>query len=428
MPKHITALLIFCVSASAMAAGPLVLEGVSGHVPARYEDPNIVFDLETGPLNTQLDNDAADQLVRDALDIWNVINTSSINLTASENIPTDIDATNFTSFIPDPYDSSVHNDDDGLNPVVYDTDGSIIDAYFGIGQGTGANASVVGFSASSIFIGASYFTEGFAVVNGNENLRISNNQLTLIIAHEIGHYMGLDHTQVNISNTESLFDACPAAANEYPLMYPYACRTSEITHPDDNISLSILYPISNLNQSLGQLTGTFKTADGTPVNGANIWVQNTSTGDIYSIVSDYLKQCRGFFALLLPPGNYTVHANSINDEFYAGSSVGPWAANEIDSSFQPPASTLGLVDFNAGGTPPAIINLAAGKAADIDFRADGSGSITLSDSQIDLAQIYNAAGSCSPTDTTSDGGGGSPSLPLLTAVLCLSLLRRMRQD
>jgi hypothetical protein len=406
-----------------MAAGPLVLEGPSGHVPAKYENPNIEFNIDAGPLNTSLTNDTADQLVRDAFDIWNSINTSTINLIQGNDVP-DINATNFTSYIPDPNNSSIHNDDDGLNPIVYDSDGSIIDAYFGIGQGTGPDASVVGFAASSIYIGSYYFTEGFAVINGNEHLPISTNQLTLIVAHEIGHYFGLDHTQANINNTESLFDACPTAAIEYPLMYPYACRTSQVAHPDDNVSLSTLYPAPNLNQTQGQLTGTFTTTDGTPVSGANIWVQNTATGDVYSVVSDYLKQCSGFFALLLPPGNYTVHANSINNEFYAGSSVGPWAENEIDSSFQPPASTLGLIDFNADGTPPAIIELAAGKSVDIVFRTDGSGNITMSDNQVDLVQIYNSAGSCSFTDAISDGGGGgSPSLPLLITLLCIPALR-----
>jgi hypothetical protein len=46
MMKHLIASLILCVPAAAMAAGPLVLEGPSGHVPAKYADPNIVFNIE----------------------------------------------------------------------------------------------------------------------------------------------------------------------------------------------------------------------------------------------------------------------------------------------------------------------------------------------------------------------------------------------
>ena len=53
---------------------------------------------------------------------------------------------------------------------------------------------------------------------------------------------------------------------------------------------------------------------------------------------------------MLPPGSYTLHANSVNDEFYSGSSVGPYARTPTDLSFQAPASTIGAVDFDAGGT------------------------------------------------------------------------------
>ena len=86
--------------------------------------------------------------------------------------------------------------------------------FFGVGQGTGFDASVVGFAASSILIGSSYYTEGFAVINGNEHLLITRDQIKLIFAHEIGHYLGLDHAQANIDNSESLFDFCPSAEGQ----------------------------------------------------------------------------------------------------------------------------------------------------------------------------------------------------------------------
>jgi hypothetical protein len=212
-------------------------------------------------------------------------------------------------------------------------------------------------------------------------------------------------------------------------MYPYACRYEQTppTHPDDDVSLSTLYPAPGYYQSQGQLTGRFVTPSGEPVRGANLWVKNRDTQQIqqvYSIVSDYLKQCTGFFALMLPPGEYELHANSVNAEFFEGSSVGPWAEYQNDASFQPPASSLGSdVVFTAELSAPATFNLAEGKSVDVVFKTDGTGSITMRDSQIDLEQIYNAAGSCNITDTTSDGGGGSPSLPLLITLLCIPALR-----
>jgi hypothetical protein len=416
--KQLNALLALCCSTAVMAAGPLVLEGPNGHVPARYQDPDIVLNFDNGDLGSR-DKNIADLLVIEAVNIWNSILTSTVNISQGIDTPVDIDETNFTSYIPDPFNNTIHNDDDGLNPVVYDFDGSIIDAYFGVGQGTGPDASVVGFAASSIFIGASFFTEGFAVINGNENLPINSNQLTLIVAHEIGHYLGLDHSQVNINNTEAFADRCPAEPDDYPLMYPYACRISQATHSDDNVSLSTLYPTADFYPAQGQLTGKFLTTGGAPVRGANLWVENIRTGEVVSIVSDYLQQCTGFFALMLPPGKYTLHANSINTEFTGGSSVGPYASNLSDLSFQSPASDIGSdLAFNAKGEVPAIITLEAGKSVDVVFRTDGSGSFTLNDSQVDLVQIYNSADAC-----PSSGGGGIPSLPLLAALFCIPVIR-----
>lgn len=430
MPKLLCGLLAICLSTPALAGGPLVLEGPNGHVPAKYENPDIIFNIETGSLGITRPNDLADQLVRNAMAIWNNIPTSNISITQGPDVPVDIDVTNFSSYIPAAFSSPVQHDNDGLNPIVYDDDGSIIDAFFGEGQGTGEDGIIVGFAASSIFIGSSFFTEGFAVINGNLPQGFDQDLLSRIIAHEIGHYFGLDHSQTNVDNTEMFVEQCPASDLDYPLMYPYACRnnTLEPTHADDNVSLSMLYPADAFYQNQGQLTGTFVTADGVPVKGANLWVENTQTpGEIYSIVSDYLMQCSGFFALMLPPGNYTLHANSVNREFYEGSSVGPYANCPTDFSFQSPASDIGAnLVFTADGAQQAIISLEAGKSAEVVFRTDGSGSLVMRDTQIDLTDVYNSANACSASSAcfiSTDGGGGSPSLPLLITLIGIPALR-----
>ncbi len=415
MSRHLYSLIAFCVSSSAMAAGPLVLEGPDGHIPVSYENPNIIFNIETGPLGPTRDNDIADQLVRDAFALWNIIPTSIINLSQGNDIPVDIDISNFNRYIPDPANNVIYNDNDCLNPVVYDSDGSIIDAFFG----TGASDNVVGFAASSLYIGDSYFKEGFAVINGKTlSHTLTDNELTLIIAHELGHAFGLDHSQANIDNTESFtVNSCDTAPSQaYPLMYPWACRLSKDLHPDDVLSLSMLYPVADYYATHGQLSGTFS------VPGVNLWVEDILTGDVYSIVSDYLKQGTGFFSLMLPAGTYSLHANSINDEFFGGSSVGPYAEDMSDLSFQSPANNIS-VTFVAGGMLPERLTITPGEATVVTFNTDGSGIITEHQPIADLSPTHDAAAVC--RISSSGGGGGSPSLPLLAALFCIPAFRTL---
>jgi len=427
MLKKLFYAFLLYLPALAMAGGPLVLEGPNGRTPARYQDPAIVLNFDNGDLGS-LAKANADQLVNEALQIWNTVATSTVNLSQGADVPEDIDATNFSRYIPAPF-SADHNDDDGLNPIVYDSDGGIIDAFFGTGQGTGPDATVVGFAASSIIIGSSFFTEGFAVINGNDDLGVPLLQLRLIVAHELGHFMGLDHSQADINNTEVLDPFLPrqppscstAPPDDYPLMYPYACRENQVLHPDDGVAVSTLYPATDFFQDHGQLKGTFVTSDGTAVRGANLWVENEA-GQVYSIVSDYLTQCTGFFSLMLPAGRYTLHANSINREFWGGSSVGPYADEANSPSFLPPASDIGSdLLFRADTNLPAIITLEAGKSVDIVFRTDGSGSVTANDTQVALTEIYNSPSSC--VTSGGGGGGGSPGIPLLAALLLIPALR-----
>ena len=124
---------------------------------------------------------------------------------------------------------------DGLNPVIFDTDGSITDALFG----AGAKSSILGFAGSAYYTSgpsAGKYAEGQAVINGYIN--ISDATLTEVLAHEIGHFFGLDHSQLD--NTQGL------ASSNYVLMYPIAYRTLTTLHEDDIAAVTSLYPAANV--------------------------------------------------------------------------------------------------------------------------------------------------------------------------------------
>jgi hypothetical protein len=323
--------IIFCTAITcsklSFAGGPLVIEGQDGNTPVTYADPNITLHVENGKLGTR-SNTEADELLQQALNLWNTVNTATINLTKNETeLDFDINLDNYTIFLPDPGVTGFFIPNDS-NPVVYDDTGEIIDAFFGNNQ----SDSTIGFATSIVFAGEDHFIEGYAVINGKD-LGLSNTTFKLLIAHEIGHLLGMDHSQVDINNEERGFTFCNASdLRRYPVMYPFACRDDPSLHSDDISAISALYPDASVDSNYGILSGFITDKFGNAVLGANIWAKHND-GRTFSIVSDYLKQATGFYELLLPPGNYELHANTINTAFNDGSSIGPYALTPDSESF-----------------------------------------------------------------------------------------------
>jgi hypothetical protein len=403
-------------SSLCFSGGPLILEGPSGNTPVTYQNPTITVQIENGDLgdpdiNGRLNADA-DLLVQDAFNLWNNVNTSTVDLiidpTPHDIADIDIDISNFVDFIPK-FNGDTSNSDDELNPVVYDSDGKIIDAFFGGPDANGnlPSDNIIGFAASIYTLGGSYFDEGYAVINGK--ITLSDTELTLLIAHEIGHFFGLDHTQVNINPQETSPDIprfCETTSRQdYPLMYPFVCRDTTSLHSDDISALSALYPATNINDNFGILQGRFVDESGSALLGANIWAENIATGETYSIVSDYLKQGTGFYRLYLPAGNYTLHANSINPEFNDGSSIGPYAKELTDASFISPHPIEEVIYQGETDSGVEVITMSVNQTMEINFSSTGQFVV--------LPELLPEA------DTTSGSGGTTSHITLL---FLLSLL------
>ncbi|RFC35542.1 MAG: Matrixin [Candidatus Nitrotoga sp. SPKER] len=346
------ALIIF--TASTFAGGPLV---VCYQLPAKYPGVGSVsLNYDQGVLGSRT-KAQADALVTEAVSLWTNVATSTVALSRGPDLPVDVTSSNYSTYL--------YNFSDGLNPVIYDTNGSIIDSMFGVG----AKNSVLGFAGSAWNNNGSQcaYTEGRAVINGS--ISVSDTTMKVVLAHETGHLIGLDHTQLD--NSQGLVNS------NYPLMYPIAYRGSSSLHEDDTAAVSALYPTATVTSAYGQLTGTFIQADGTPIRGANIWVKEVDTNKVFSFVSDYLSQNTGYFKFLLPPGSYTLHAEVIHTAFTSGSSVGPYADTSSGLSFQPPLynSGVAIAPIVFGGDAPTQLVIAAGCAASAIFKMNGTGSV-----------------------------------------------------
>ena len=341
----------------AYAGGPFSICNDAAKTPVKYSGAGVVnLNYDLGTLGNR-SKAQADAIVVASVALWTNVGTSSVTLGRGPDLPVDVTTANLATY---------NSTSDGLNPVIYDTDGSIIDFFFG----DGAKNSTVGFAGSSFFLSPTCrYTEGRAVVSGF--LNNSDTTLSIVIAHEIGHLIGMDHSQLNAIQGIAL-------SGNRPLMYPIASRNTMTLHEDDEAAVSALYPDASLNTVYGEISGNFVLADGiTPVKGANLWATETSTNKVYSIVSDFREQNTGFFRLLLPAGTYNLRAGTISTSFTGGSGVGPYSANATDLSFQPPLYNAGVAMPNVtlGNGVPTVFNMIAGCTATLTFRIDGTGTI-----------------------------------------------------
>ena len=138
---------------------------------------------------------------------------------------------------------------------------------------------------------------------------------------------------------------------------------------------------------------------------------NTQTGDVYSVVSDYLKQGTGFFSILLPAGTYTLQASDIIAEFRGISSVGPYATNAADTSF-----IYGTISIAYAGSTPGsnqLLTVTTGKAITVNLVSDSSGTFTTGNTMTVVTAAENG-----------DGGGGGIVSPAILLLMLAGLYRR----
>ena len=195
--------LLVCMNA-AFAGGPLSLYS---NTPIVYPNSgnNIILNYDQGNLGSR-SNATADALVNQSISLWNNVSTATVSMSQGSDIPADVTTANLSTYF--------NNFSDGINPVIYDNDGSIIDSVLG----AGAKDFVLGFAGSAYYTSGpntGKYAEGRAVINGYFSM--TDNTLVIVMAHEMGHFIGLDHSQLD--NTQGL------ASSNYVLMYPQAYRT-----------------------------------------------------------------------------------------------------------------------------------------------------------------------------------------------------------
>jgi hypothetical protein len=111
--------------------------------------------------------------------------------------------------------------------------------------------------------------------------------LQTVATHEIGHFLGLDHSGVVRA-----------------MMYPFAPDVETTLSWDDVAGISLLYPKNTPDVGTGSITGTVVNVSGTGVFGAHVFANSTTSANPFVSFPAIRKTPIG--TLTLPDGTYAI--------------------------------------------------------------------------------------------------------------------------
>lgn len=247
-------LILFFVPSVLFAGGPTTV--LPGAMVARWDETAPVpFIIDQGLLGI-ITNEQGVQMVQEAFQAWQDVSTASVFFSNQGLLPMDVDLSNYEAFLMQNHEE---------NPIIFDTDGRITDALLGVGT----RQTVAGFtSIPTVNLATQRYVVGFIALNGViATLSLPQTTRQLII-HEIGHLIGLDHTQAGHSLAQ---DTLGFNDQFVPLMYPFLLSQGPPAPIRDDIAwLSWLYPEPGFASDTGTITGRVRRRTGGPLPAANV--------------------------------------------------------------------------------------------------------------------------------------------------------------
>jgi hypothetical protein len=371
-------LLTLILSSYAFAGGPLYVTNSPTGTPVDGKpytwDPAampIKYTVDPGPMSTSagkviVDNATGLQRVQQMFMNWQNVPTAALSYSYAGTILSTGAYTKGTDVTTAVQFNAIVGGCNAAqqNPIVFDSDGSLMTAL-------GVDSDVIGFTnicattASTGHIRAAMITLNGVWINGSTQMTTS--QFSDAITHEMGHFAGLDHSQINVDVLQNASCDIDTVAG-MPLMFPILICPGRsdsglpVIPTDDAAWISHLYPAPSYSSTYGLITGTIYFSDATSAaQGVNVVVRavddpNTpqdesrrvtfsavsglyftnNIGQSISVGSDgkpdnangSLYGSRqaaliGYYEIPVLPGTYTVQVESIDSSFTDGSSVGP---------------------------------------------------------------------------------------------------------
>ncbi|MGA7521625.1 MAG: IPT/TIG domain-containing protein [Acidobacteriaceae bacterium] len=422
--------LVFAVQA-ARAGGPRWVAGSSYFDPAAKGNPivwsngQVTYFTDLGALSAEVSQAQANTMVATAASVWSAVPTAAVLIQSGGSLAEDVSGSNVTAAsggvtLPADIQSSATN-----KPVavVYDEDGSVIDALYGSGASLPVSCPTNGVLVSvDNFATAGNIAHALMLVNGlcaTTTTQIANLQYQLV--RGFGRVLGLDWSQTN----EEMFDANQPTANGlqgWPIMHPVErlcnggtglCMPNPTQlRTDDIAALNRLYPVTSAN--LGSFSGKVLTAPATisvqgtiqfprgqGMQGVNVVlrpmlngvpdVRYTATavsgvfflgnagnpvtgttdasGNPLNRFGSDDPQLEGYFDLSgvpLPPGvtsaDYQLTFEPVNPLFVSAVSVGPYTTGQTTPSGTMPVIDLGTLEASSTVTQTVPIDDGADEA------------------------------------------------------------------
>lgn len=373
----------------ASAGGPLLVTGPSAVQPGQAfvwaNASAIHYTVDSGPLSvnpsgqTVISNAQGLARVQSLFQNWHSVSTAAIAYTYAGPI-TGISGGDVKT-VQD-FNTVKGSCNNGTqSPVIFDSNGSLL-------KSLGLDPLVIGFSSPcKLDTQAGHIASAMILLNGEfqdgvtnsstKNFELSADQFDEAITHEMGHFSGLGHSQINLdlflNGQVNNCDVDELAG--LPLMFPVSfCQSRKsaglpILAPDDAAWISKLYPGPAFSSTYGTISGFVFFSDGiTALQGVNVAARrvddpntapNESKRIAFSVVSGFSFTSNpgqaitgdntsgssfgsrntaliGYYEIPVTPGTYTIQVEGVNLSFVGGSSVGP---------LDPPSPMPGFPEF-----------------------------------------------------------------------------------
>lgn len=383
------AVCLLAAAASVQAGGPLIVAG-NGQLVAWNPAVPVSYRTDNGPLSASIDELAARSRVASMFAVWQDVPTASITYTRAGSI-NGVGAFGGGDVNTGGEYLAVEQDcfDGNQSPVIYDATGTIF------GDLGVDSSSVIGFAGPCALSGG-FIVTGQVVMNGlfqdGQSQPVADllpNEFDAAIIHEIGHFSGLDHSQINVN----CLNPCDADDLEgLPTMFPFLVSATQGQLSIDEIAwISRLYPQTTGGTTFAGTHGTIRgivyfTDGESHAQFVNVIARRTDAGSnedrrqAVSVLSGYKFKAFhgnpltgaqpsafgssapgdiGLFEIPVPAGSYTIEVESINEEFDEGSGIGSFRI-PMPGMAPPPSAPI---DVTAGaissgndvfliGTPP----------------------------------------------------------------------------